>query len=167
MLVYSLPGTNETLIFSDEVLKVFNESRQDAAHKRETGGQLFANIGEKTVNVVLATLPTPNDIQSRYGFVRDQVLEQRAIVKHKGRGLDYIGDWHTHPQMFPYPSGVDKRTTAKLFRQSKHNLTGFLMIIIGIDPRPQGIYVGVRTRWRLSSLRSQHIHQLPSEPATL
>ena len=152
MLIYSLPSTNETLIFSDEVLRVFNDSRQDLDHKPETGGQLFANIGEKTINIVLATLPTANDVQSRYGFIRDQTLEQRAIIEQKKRGLDYVGDWHTHPQMVPYPSGIDKRTTAKLFRQSKHNLKGFLMVIVGINPPPLGIYAGVRTKWRLTKL---------------
>ena len=57
--------------------------------------------------------------------------------------LHYVGDWHTHPEPQPRPSGTDTRSFWDMFRKSRHQLAGFVMIIVGTIAPPAGLFVGI------------------------
>ncbi|WP_367651140.1 Mov34/MPN/PAD-1 family protein [Komagataeibacter oboediens] len=59
------------------------------------------------------------------------------------RGLHYVGDWHTHPQAVPEASGTDIASMSSMVAASHHELSGFLMIIIGTLPLPQGLWISL------------------------
>lgn len=63
----------------------------------------------------------------------------------RARGLHFIGDWHTHPEEVPRPSLQDIKTTADCYKQSEHQLLGFLMVIVGTKEFPEGLSLTFHT----------------------
>jgi integrative and conjugative element protein (TIGR02256 family) len=123
------------------VLAHFSRHRQRKWRQAEAGGQLFARLDGTEIFVEEATGPRPGDHRSRTGYCADRVAEQLEIDANYRGGLHYIGDWHTHPTPRPIPSGTDLRTISESVRISSHSLNGFMLIIVGTDPAPGGIYV--------------------------
>jgi integrative and conjugative element protein (TIGR02256 family) len=105
--------------------------RQTAFWRREAGGQLFARISGDRWVIEAATGPRRGDIRSRFGFHSDRLAEQAEINALFSNGLHYVGDWHTHPEPIPTPSQTDLHSMLKMVRASRHELRGFLMLIVG------------------------------------
>ncbi|BCM09623.1 hypothetical protein MAFF241647_39800 (plasmid) [Ralstonia solanacearum] len=64
------------------------------------------------LHVSMMTTPQPGDIQHRYGFQRQAQKHQNIALeqwKAERETMDYIGEWHTHPESEPTPSSIDKR----------------------------------------------------------
>jgi integrative and conjugative element protein (TIGR02256 family) len=62
-------------------------------------------------------------------------------------GLNFIGDWHTHPERVPNPSTSDIRSIREAVTRSTHHLNGFVLLIAGTEAFPLGLFVklyGVR-----------------------
>ncbi|HUN91134.1 MAG TPA: Mov34/MPN/PAD-1 family protein [Burkholderiaceae bacterium] len=123
-------------------LDVFDASRQRAWWHLETGGQLFAGIRGKLARVEVATV-TGGRSSRRGRRFRPDPLQQRAEVSfHASRGLCYVGDWHTHPEDEPAPSGIDEATMLDVFRSANPPWGAMLMIIVGRARFPAGLFVG-------------------------
>ena len=133
------------LILRDEVLSHFTARRQVGWRKAEAGGQLFARITPSEVVVEEATGPRPTDKRGRYHYEPDRRAEQREIAAMHKRNLHYVGDWHTHPERVPYPSGRDVRNIAECARESTHGLNGFVLILVGAAPFPEGLHVSLHS----------------------
>ncbi len=61
---------------------------------------------------------------------------------HK-RGLQFIGDWHTHPEPKPLPSASDVHSIRQAVRKSKHHLNGFVLLIAGTESFPVGLFLSL------------------------
>ena len=68
---------------------------------------------------------------------------QRDIDNHFAHRLHFLGNWHTHPQRVPSPSGTDLKNTQQRFIESEHALKAFVMVIVGLAPFPVGLYVAL------------------------
>ena len=156
-MIYPIANSGQRVIFSDEVLAHFAKYRQIRWWQREAGGQLFAQFKLPNIVVVEATGPRPGDSRSRYGYRPDRKAEQREIVDRHAKGLHFVGDWHTHPEDLPTPSGSDEESIKEAFVQSRHVLNAFLLVITGRLPPPQGLALWIydgSNRLRLSPLGS-------------
>lgn len=131
---------------SGDVLRHFLKNRQDAFWKSEAGGQLFARISGNRWEIVKATGPRRADYRRRFRFFPSRKEEQSEINTSFEDGLHYVGDWHTHPEEQPTPSDLDRRSMAEVVRSSQHQLPGFLMIIVGTDETPNGLWVSFHGR---------------------
>lgn len=109
----------------------------------EAGGQLFARFSDVEIRVERATGPRISDHRSRFGYVPDRRREQEEIDALHGRGLHFIGDWHTHPEPNPRPSTSDIRSIRQAVRDSKHHLNGFILLIAGTERFPVGLFVSL------------------------
>jgi proteasome lid subunit RPN8/RPN11 len=58
-------------------------------------------------------------------------------------GLHFVGDWHTHPQRTPEPSQKDIDSILDCYRESRKGIRGFLLVIVGLNAFPTGLYVGL------------------------
>lgn len=134
---------------SGRALDVMSGYRQMKKRSKEAGGQLFAEFRDGGVVIVEATTPKLLDYRGRYTFRPIRWIQQREIRQRYRRGLHFVGDWHTHPEPVPKPSQVDIESIQECFRNSKHDLTGFLLVILGTLPPPKGLYVGLVTSERL------------------
>lgn len=106
---WSLDGGSLLLNFSEDVLEVFNDCAQNG-ELPESGGLLLGTVHATGLLVTVATRPTRWDRQFRYLFERMPFGHQtvaRRLWRSSGGLTRYIGEWHTHPQDVPSPSGID------------------------------------------------------------
>jgi integrative and conjugative element protein (TIGR02256 family) len=123
-----------------QALATFDAHRQRRFFQREAGGQLFARVRDNDWKIVTATGPRSRDRRGRFSFWPHRASEQEEIFEHHALGLDYVGDWHTHPEDTPTPSPDDLTSIAEVVRRSTHHLPGFLLLIIGRSPFPDGLW---------------------------
>lgn len=109
----------------------------------EAGGQLFAQLSSHEVRIEQATGPRQTDSRSRTAYVPDRIAEQIEIDYWHRKGLHYVGDWHTHPELIPQPSEDDIKSIRDSFSKSQHSLHGFLLVIVGTAKVPSGLYVSL------------------------
>ena len=142
-LRYVVGDSDQTLTFTCDVIAHFCEHQQHRPDQAEAGGQLFATFSCGVIRVVRATGPRSSDRRSLFRFVPNRMAERREIKKLFCSGLHYVGDWHTHLQRIPAPSPTDIANITDTLLKSRHGLAGFLLIIVGISPAPDGLYVAV------------------------
>jgi integrative and conjugative element protein (TIGR02256 family) len=110
---------------------------------KEAGGQLFAKFIGPHVHIMEATVPSLLDSRGRFSFRPNRPLQRRQIAERYARGLHFVGDWHTHPEVHPTPSSEDIVSMQDCFRRSTHDLGAFIMLIVGTARPPEGCYIGV------------------------
>lgn len=140
-LVYSFESGGPFVLITDEAIASMIRHRQKSLNDKEAGGQLFAKFEGDNAIIVEATEPKPFDKRSRYGFIPSQWLQRQEIKSKYKQGKHFVGDWHTHPQPLPSPSGDDKESMIDCFRKSRHELKAFLMVIVGSAEPPENLYV--------------------------
>lgn len=112
-MLWACPALGEGFILiEDEVLRALMAFRQQGLTTPEAGGILIGFRRGSHLHVTHATTPGPLDRRSRYEFQRrDPIHQQTAfeLWKRSRHTADYIGEWHTHPQVRPLPSSIDRR----------------------------------------------------------
>lgn len=81
--------------------------------RTEAGGILIGSYRGQHVEVVSCTVPMPRDIRRRYSFDRRDPGHQAAALAAwhaSDRTETFVGEWHTHPEPHPTPSGRDRTT---------------------------------------------------------
>lgn len=143
MIAYSIGTSGQNLVFSPEVLAHFDRYRQRHSWSSEAGGLLFARLSPPTINVVVATGPRRTDKRTRYSYHPDRRAEQREIDSFHKQDLHFVGEWHTHPERYPAPSPLDRKSMIEAVGRSRHQLNAFVLTIIGQASFPAGLYVSV------------------------
>jgi integrative and conjugative element protein (TIGR02256 family) len=80
----------------------------------------------------LFRLPTELDKCSRTNFERHRLSAQIVINYEHANShgqVTYLGEWHTHPEDYPIPSGQDMKMIKEQFAQNKIH-TEFLLLLI-------------------------------------
>jgi integrative and conjugative element protein (TIGR02256 family) len=140
---YPIGESGQFVALEQNVLSHFVKWRQLDTKMPEAGGQLFGVVDGQCIKIKLATGPRRSDRRGRFFFIADRFAERREIGRLHKSGLHYFGDWHTHPQSIPTPSGTDISSMADLFARSKHELNAFLMVIVGTAEFPDGLHVSL------------------------
>lgn len=138
MMKFEDESSEISIVFTQFVLQHFENNRQTNHNAFEAGGQIFARFEGNVTLVEAATGPRPTDQRSRFYYRPDREAEQREIRHMFSRGLHYVGDWHTHPSESPRPSADDIKSIRSLAIQSKHELMGVLLVVIGTNPFFEG-----------------------------
>ncbi|WP_394072902.1 Mov34/MPN/PAD-1 family protein [Xanthobacter autotrophicus] len=142
-LTFTYPTGSLRVLVRGAVLLHVSHHRQTSCWRREAGGQLFARIHGDEWSVEQATGPRQSDLRSRFGFRPNRKAEQQEIGERFTAGLHYVGDWHTHPESSPKPSSTDISSMKDMVSASRHELAGFLMMIVGTRPGPSGIWLSI------------------------
>lgn len=156
MIEYPVGASSQILVLTDHVLAHFRIHRQARWHSREAGGQLFARIDGPSIVVSEATGPRPSDRRGWNRYVPDRRAEQIEITSRHKLGLDYVGDWHTHREDVPTPSETDIQNIGECVRRSRHELRGFLLIVVGRANPPLGLHVSMHDGKVLHNLHPFH-----------
>lgn len=120
------------VLLTPAIQTVLHKYRQLGPFDHEAGGILLGfRRGEIDLELTLATEPTPKDKRGMFSFFRSTWHHQdvaRQQWMKSGGTVDYLGDWHTHPEDHPTPSSTDRREWEKLRRNSPRPL---IFIIVG------------------------------------
>lgn len=111
-MLLSLPfgPSGALLLIEPQVLQCLVTFRQLGTSAPEAGGILLGYRRGHHTHVADVTVPTKRDVQRRFGFFRHATDHQRTATrrwKQSGETMDYVGEWHTHPEDDPFPSGID------------------------------------------------------------
>ena len=81
-----------------------------------------------------ATVPGLDDVSTRTTFHR-QLEPAQTIVdaswKLSGGTVNYLGEWHTHPEPIPWPSGIDLENWARIVQQCHFESSALFFAIVG------------------------------------
>ena len=126
-------ATGEVLLhFSDAVMAVFLANAQ-TSDRPEAGGILLGTVHDHGMLVTHATVPSRLDQRLPMFFSRS-AWGHRAVAQRLWRGSGgmtrYLGDWHTHPEDVPSPSGIDLREWRKL-ALARNDERPALSVIVG------------------------------------
>jgi integrative and conjugative element protein (TIGR02256 family) len=133
------------LMITDDVLYTFGKYIQDTRGKHEAGGILLGQIRDNYVYLVRASIPNSYDKSARFGFQRDkraaQLIVEHEFANSNGKTI-YIGEWHTHPENFPEPSGQDMAMIIGQFKLNKNIEPYIFLAIQGIKELRLWFYDG-------------------------
>lgn len=129
----SHPRHPERLVLIEpKVLQTIFKYRQLGERDPEAGGILMGMRRGDHLHVTSMTCPSSRDKRSRFAFWRHRRYHQDEALKHwraSGGLVDYLGEWHTHPEIRPSPSGTDLREWRTLLRHYEGPL---LFLIAGM-----------------------------------
>lgn len=102
----------------------------------EAGGILLGRLMIESDHVVVdeVTVPGPHDRRSRFRFLRAQRPAQAAVNKAWARSageLNYLGEWHTHPEDDPTASRHDRAEWRRLVTIQTYEQPSLFFVIAG------------------------------------
>ncbi len=116
----------------DEIKKYYNSSL-----RYETGGVLIGKFNkDNKVIEVIEVYELKTNFFSKILYKRNVKKAQKIINKrwHESGGvLNYVGEWHTHPNMRALPSHTDINSLKEIASKVHEILPGVVMIIAGDD----------------------------------
>jgi integrative and conjugative element protein (TIGR02256 family) len=137
---FALPHCKQQLVFMQSALEVFSKYRQQETEP-EAGGLLFAEFDFPLIRIVEASIPHATDKSWRTLFIPNRILQRQLIKKSFKKGRHFVGEWHTHPEPSPRPSGLDLKSMGDAFVKSRHELNYFIMVIVGNRKEPLELWV--------------------------
>lgn len=146
-ITWHCPDFSQVVTLSDEVIQYVAGYQQDNASATEAGGQLFGTVAGKEVRVSVATGPYLGDERSRYGYRSNPAEAAAAIKLQESKGLTYLGEWHTHAERHPKPSGADMSTMSGLVQKSTLGAGAAMLLIVGTESA-LGFYLGTFEKGR-------------------
>lgn len=113
-----------------EPLALMDRHWQDSTSKPESGGILLGYRRGAHLHVTMATAPQAGDRGWRYLFKRSARHHQEIALhqwNESGRKIDYLGEWHTHPELHPSPSATDLSEWRKICSQRQAPMVFLIM----------------------------------------
>lgn len=148
-LVLRRPDDDGFVLVEEQVLEVLAEHRQRHRGAPESGGILLGYRRGSHLHVTEATAPLDSDQASRTRFFRTAAPHQQAALarwRESGETMDYLGEWHTHPEHRPLPSMIDTHGRQRIC--SKHSAP-MLFVIVGMQNH---LWIGLGTTAGLHSI---------------
>lgn len=137
--MFSNPLNDGFIIVTAAVLNQVSRHRQIVAKDHEAGGILLGARRGRHIDITFATTPKRGDKRSRTDFHRLSPFHQSFALRawrRLGCKLDYVGEWHTHPERNPSPSPIDRAEWGKLMRSRRAEL---VFMIVGNS----GVWLGL------------------------
>ena len=161
MLVLEIEGTY-LKVAANVILKMFQYIQDDEV-KPEAGGLLLGYyIDQNNFSVTDISVPTRGDKRSRYYFYRSRKTAQKVVNelfrKSSGKKI-YLGEWHTHPENYPNPSRLDRKSIINQMRVDCLNSDKIFSIIIG----ERGLHLSMVTHKGIKAEISLSFEDLSSE----
>ena len=122
-----------------EIYASLLEYRQMASEPEAGGIFVGKRLLNKTILVVDISKPESDDLRGRFTFSKTSPTHQQFADDYfdKSSGfISLIGEWHTHPEDHPHPSGLDRSEWNRLSAQ-RRDKRPMLAVIVG----RQSLYV--------------------------
>jgi len=122
------------VVFTSEVISLFEKYKQIEKKQHESGGILLGKIYNDLIIIDNISEPSKEDKSGRYYFYRDvkkaQKITEKAWQDSNGERI-YVGEWHTHPEDIPTPSVDDNKLIKDMLKYSRMEIDFLFMVIIG------------------------------------
>lgn len=121
------------ILIEPSVVELVRGYRQHQSNLPESGGILLGYRRGIHLHIVSATTPQPDDQRLRYHFFRCDQHHQKVASSQwniSGNTMDYIGEWHTHPEPDPTPSRLDMSEWKKICNARRKSM---VFLIVGWD----------------------------------
>lgn len=121
-LTWTNPFGGGYILLHHCVLEKIGRYRQLASGSREAGGLLLGYRRGPHLEIVDASVPFPRDRRRRTFFDRCDPGHEKYMLKHwthSGKTMDYLGEWHTHPEASPRPSYLDISEWRSVLRRAR------------------------------------------------
>ena len=124
------------LVLLDEALSKVGSCIPRLGFSQESGGILLGSYDPKSheYRVVDFTLPTNNDSRSTFSFIRNKDSANAEIKRAWERSngtINYLGEWHTHDEVIPHPSSVDRNLMRDVIADGSCVFDHCFMLIFG------------------------------------
>jgi integrative and conjugative element protein (TIGR02256 family) len=113
------------ILIEPSVIELVRGYCQHQSNMPESGGILMGYRRGNHLHIVAATTPQPDDHRMRFHFSRRDLNHQKVAIRQwdiSGNIMDYIGEWHTHPESDPMPSALDMSEWKKICCVQKTNM---------------------------------------------
>lgn len=128
------------ILVEADVIERLKPFRQFNISSPESGGILMGYRRGNHLHIAAISSPQPGDRQHRFGFYRQARSHQRIALRHwkeEHQTMDYLGEWHTHPEVSPTPSSID---TGEWRRLCESRTMAMVFLILGTADT---VWVGV------------------------
>lgn len=133
MSSWATDDNRKLLNFSNSTLDTFYQHVQASDSDCEAGGLLLGSVHGAHMLITQATVPTKWDKRFRYLFERmpfgHETIALSQWVSSQG-AVRYLGEWHTHPEDYPRPSGLDRLEWNRLSAK-RRDQRSMLAVIVG------------------------------------
>lgn len=119
------------ILIEPSVIELVRGYCQHQSNMSESGGILLGYRRGDHLHIVAATTPQPGDQRMRFRYFRRDPYHQKVALSQwdmSGNTMDYIGEWHTHPEPEPKPSSLDMSEWEKICCARK---TSMVFLIAG------------------------------------
>jgi integrative and conjugative element protein (TIGR02256 family) len=135
ILIYQL-ALHGRLKIATKPLYTMLSFQQHTPSALEAGGLLIGRYLLDCDDVIVdqITIPMDGDVRERCFFKKNTISHQRILesIWEQSKGTaNYIGEWHTHPERIPNPSGHDFDQWRKVLRETKTDQSAIIFMIIG------------------------------------
>jgi integrative and conjugative element protein (TIGR02256 family) len=124
------------LVLAESVLVTIVRHRQIDHDSKEAGGMLLGRLitGSEDIIIDRVTEPNAEDVRGRFKFIRSRGLAQKIVDQAWNESQNtthYLGEWHTHPEDDPAPSGQDLINWNDISKKSEHEFDSLFFVISG------------------------------------
>lgn len=144
-------NTNDPMVLiPNDIYQSFLSFKQ-RGREPESGAIILGHRRGKHFVIDTITTPRNNDVQRRTFYHRQDpshITESQGFIT-KQDYTTYLGEWHTHPQVNPQPSDLDKREWQRISKMNANK--PLLFIIVGL----QSLYVSCG--WKVLSFTEESI----------
>lgn len=119
----------ENVIFSRQALHMF-QSEIETYGVVETGGVMLGYIVDKTIYVEKVSNGGTKAIHDYLYFRADNDFIEMFIdmeIANSGGEYRYLGEWHTHPEIYPNPSELDLDSLEEIADSTRDFCVGLIL----------------------------------------
>jgi integrative and conjugative element protein (TIGR02256 family) len=148
-----------TLELDATVVEKIRKYRQITTVAPESGGILLGRQLLAGGNVVVdeMTEPSQADRRGRFSFFRARKPAQQRVNQawtESKQTMQYLGEWHTHPEAHPAPSTIDWDDWENILRKASFGSESLYFVIVGVTDIC--VWEGTKNPERIVKLMPQH-----------
>lgn len=126
------------VLISEQALRAMVSHRQVGRRAMEGGGVLLGRMILSCDDVVIDDVTTPSsaDKRRRFFFWRSPRPAQRRVVeawRESDHTVNYLGEWHTHPEEAPHPSSRDRSDWLRILGRARFEQDYLFFLIVGTE----------------------------------
>lgn len=129
---YKLPVRVLSLKIENKLLEYMHSKALDAS-PNEVGGMLVGRYENKN-SAIVENIVMPKEILGTSNeFIRNTAGLEELWFELKNDGLEYLGEWHTHPNGSAHYSRTDLNAMREVVKDKNVSILNPILLILSLD----------------------------------